>query len=307
MSKGKDPISGAGSLTFAAYQQAASQTDQTGTDPQDGALVAVLGLSGEAGDLATQFKKRLRDGDSYTFYPETCAEEIGDILWYASTLCSKLGLQLEEVAKKNLRKTKARWRARDASTGRPTFYDEREKAAEQIPRQFTVSFSEAKRDGRTTVQLTRGGKPCGDRLTDNAYYDDGYRYHDVFHLAHAAVLGWSPVSRALLKCKRRSDKRKDEIEDGGRATVIEEAISALVFQYAEQHSNFDGVGRVDSELLSLIGRLVAGLEVAEASPGDWEQAILEGYKVFRLLNRNKGGEVTVNLATRSVSFKKPAN
>ncbi|MGW7530630.1 hypothetical protein ACWGJ5_46485, partial [Streptomyces sp. NPDC054783] len=34
-----------------------------------------------------------------------------------------------------------------------------------------------------------------------ARVEDDYRFHDAFHLAHAAVLGWSPVSRFLLGCK----------------------------------------------------------------------------------------------------------
>lgn len=293
-------------LAFSDYQEAAAKTDHTGDKVEDGTLVAVLGLAGEAGDLATQFKKRLRDGDSYTLYPQQCAEELGDILWYASTLCTKLGLSLEDIARSNLAKTQARWRKFTPTVGSRPLFDAKEKPAEQIPRQFTVFFSECKRSGQTVVELARNGKPCGNSLTDNAHYEDGYRYHDIFHLAYAAVLGWSPVTRKLLDCKRRSKKTIDEIEDGGRATVIEEGISAIVFQYAEKHNLLDGVGRIDSELLSLITRLVAGLEVSEASAGEWEQAILTGYKNFRMLNRHKGGSIAVNLVDRSVSFVKPA-
>ncbi|MDB5986119.1 MAG: putative pyrophosphatase [Nevskia sp.] len=293
-------------LTFRDYQKGATETDHTGENPQDGTLVAVLGLAGESGDLATQFKKRLRDGDSYTLYPEQCAEELGDILWYASTLCSKLGLSLEDVAQKNLTKTKARWKAQSTSSGVRPLLDAASPASEQIPRRFTVTFSETQKNGRNRVQLTRDGKPCGASLTDNSYFEDGYRFHDIFHLAYAAVLGWSPVTRKLLGCKRRSDASVDEIEDGGRASVIEEGISALVFQYADKHNNLDGVGRIDSEHLSLIARLVAGLEVAEASLGEWEYAILTGYRVFRLLNRNKGGEVTVDLTARTLTYKSGA-
>jgi hypothetical protein len=49
-----------------------------------------------------------------------------------------------------------------------------------------------------------GGKPLGDDLTDNAYVDDGYRFHDVIHLALIAHLGWSPVVRGLMRRKRKS-------------------------------------------------------------------------------------------------------
>ena len=39
------------------------------------------------------------------------------------------------------------------------------------------------------------GVLVGAALTDNAYQDDGYRFHDVFHIAFTAILGWSPVLR----------------------------------------------------------------------------------------------------------------
>lgn len=292
------------SLSLAEYQTEAVKTDYTGSDPQDGILVSVLGIVGEAGDLATLFKKKLRDGDSFTVYPEQCAEELGDILWYVATVCTKLGFSLEEVAAHNLSKTKARWEKFEASGDRRPFLDDSYPPHERIPRLFTIIFKETKRHGRTRVTLFRDGKQCGDPLTDNAYFEDGYRYHDIFHLAYAAVLGWSPVTRKILDCKRRSNPRTDEIEDGGRAAVIEEGISALVFQYAEKHNMLDGVGRIDSELLSLITRLTSGLEVQEASAGEWENAILLGYKSFRLLNRHRGGMVTVDLHERTLRFQK---
>jgi hypothetical protein len=39
----------------------------------------------------------------------------------------------------------------------------------------------------------------------------------------------------MLGCKRKSNPRIDEVEDGGRAKAIEEGVAALVFQYAEEH------------------------------------------------------------------------
>ncbi|MFJ1762482.1 hypothetical protein ACIOD2_19335 [Amycolatopsis sp. NPDC088138] len=38
--------------------------------------------------------------------------------------------------------------------------------------------------------------------------------------------------RALMRRKRKSDQARDEAEDGGRAVVVEEGISALVFAHA---------------------------------------------------------------------------
>jgi hypothetical protein len=60
----------------------------------------------------------------------------------------------------------------------------------------------------------------GDPLTDNILDRDGYRFHDVFHFAHASILHWSPTFRALIKHKRKSDPVVDEAQDSGRAIVV---------------------------------------------------------------------------------------
>ena len=56
------------------YQTQASVTDQTrkdvGTTASKDIVVALLGLSGEVGTLATAYKKFLRDGPSYQLYKE---------------------------------------------------------------------------------------------------------------------------------------------------------------------------------------------------------------------------------------------
>ena len=86
------------------------------------------------------------------------------------------------------------------------------------------------------MMITIDGAPAGDELQDNAYVEDGYRFHDIFHVAHAAKLGWSPVLRGKLlnpKRKRSVDPIVDEVEDGGRAIVIDEAIVAYVWEYRD--------------------------------------------------------------------------
>ena len=94
--------------------------------------------------------------------------------------------------------------------------------------------------GSKVVKMFIDGKQVGDDLRDNRYDDDGYRFHDVFHLTYASVLGWSPILRALLRRKRKSNPAVDEVEDGGRARVIEEGIAAMVFSYAERRNFLEG-------------------------------------------------------------------
>ena len=139
-------------------------------------------------------------------------------------------------------------------------------------------------------------------MTDASHVDDGYRFHDIFHLAHATILGWSPVTRSLLGRKRRSNAAVDEAEDGGRAIVVEEGVAALVFAYATRHNYLDGVNRLDQQLLDSIQLVVSGTEVGVRSSADWEHAILAGYEMFRQLVLNNGGTVTFDADARTLTF-----
>lgn len=76
--------------------------------------------------------------------------------------------------------------------------------------------------------------------------------------------------------KRKSVPKVDEVEDGGRAVVIEEAISAVVFGCAQGCSFFEGVDTMDYSLLRTIKNLTSHLEASRCSMGEWERAILEG-------------------------------
>lgn len=133
--------------------------------------------------------------------------------------------------------------------------------------------------------------------------DDDYRFHDVFHLAYAAILGWSPVLRALLKVKRKSNPKIDEAQDGARAILIEEGISTLIFHRAIRLNHFASIKALDYSLLKLIPEFVSGYEVEVCPLWQWEKAILDGYAVFRQLKLHRRGIVTADLKKRSISFK----
>ena len=67
--------------------------------------------------------------------------------------------------------------------------------------------------------------------------DDGYRFHDVVHLAYAAILGWSPVTRALLDCKRRSSalsiSKQKAFALVGSAILVQTALMKLGFTFGD--------------------------------------------------------------------------
>ena len=273
-------------------------------------LVPLLGLAGEVGTLLSEYKKFLRDGNAHQRFHEQVAEDLGDLLWYVANAATKFGLDLEEIAKKNIEKTRGRWPGVIPPNQSTLFdahgshlLDEEYDQAEQIPRSFSVQFEEVIEEDGVHVITRKDGSQIGNTLTDNAYDDDGYRFHDVFHLSYAAILGWSPIIRKLLGVKRKSDPEVDEVEDGARGRIIEELISQLVFTYAREHNFLEGVGSLDYHLLKTIQGLVADREVSCRSLAEWESAILAGYTVWRAIRNGRGGTVQINLVQRRISVR----
>lgn len=284
-------------LSFRQYQDAAEQTDQVprSADPTDRAImVPLLGLAGEAGSLLSEFKKWMRQGEIYRPFPHQVSEEIGDILWYLSNIASKMDLDLEEIARENLAKLVDRWgTARQEQTQlfgtHPRRYDDQFPKNEQLPRQLRAEFRMVTEQGRRKLSLSLDGKPCGDMLTDNSHFEDGYRFHDCFHLTIATFLGWSPILRQLLSCKRKSIPEIDEVEDGARAKITEEAISAVVYSFAKDYTMFDGATEIEYDLLRTIKMMTRPFEVHDRTPHEWETAILQAFAVWRQLIENDGG------------------
>jgi len=70
----------------------------------------ILGLLGEAGELANKYKKVLRDdnGELSEEKREALIDELGDVLWYTGALADDLGVTLGEVAYRNYKKLKSR-------------------------------------------------------------------------------------------------------------------------------------------------------------------------------------------------------
>lgn len=210
------------------------------------------------------------------------------------------GLNLHEAAQTNQRKTQSRWpEKRDFWP----LFDRDLPEEEQLPRELDVEFRRVERGNTAAVVLRCNGLNFGDRLTDNIGEPDFYRFHDIFHFAYAVYLGWSPVIRALLKCKRKSDPELDNNQDGARARIIEEAVSAIVFSRAKEMNFYEGVDHVDYDLLKAIQEFIQGFEVANVPLWQWETAILEGYCVFRTLRVHGGGRVTLDINQRQLLYR----
>jgi len=363
-------------MTLNGYQKRAFATAKIDWANPAERHVPVFGVIGELGSLASELKKKLRDGAAYTEGKANVAEEFGDLLWYVGALATHFGFSLGALARERIPPAACRTRFAHVYTMVSAFsnlaaqasrslesptpagkyklkqalavalqsvlravrrervdldvvlkenlekvigmfgpggervarqFDRRFPAYERLPRRANIRFLERQRGSkRVEVILRYNDVNIGDRLTDNAATDDGYRYHDAFHLAYAAVLGWSPVVRATFRCKRKSNPEVDEVQDGARAVIIEEAIAQAVFHYAGGRSMLEDLNRVEPGILKMIHRMVRGLEVKDCAAHEWERAILVGFKAFRALKRAHGGWLELDAERQSLTFRRNA-
>lgn len=93
------------------YQRLALQTARS-TEAPDEFMHLVLGVVGEAGEIAEKAKKVLRDKNAELSQVEIegLSAELGDVLWYTAVLANFLGLALSDVAQQNIDKLADRQR-----------------------------------------------------------------------------------------------------------------------------------------------------------------------------------------------------
>jgi len=173
---------------------------------------------------------------------------------------------------------------------------------EQLPRNFTVSFNSVNVGKKAKTRVSINGIQVGDFIDDNSKENDCYRFHDVFHYTFATMLGWSPCTRSMIKRKRKSNPEVDEIEDGARATITEEAISLLIFNKAKRNNFFQENNKVSPALLKQIKEMTTTFEVAVKSKKEWENAILQGYSLFRELVKHNGGKIHFDMLKQSATY-----
>ena len=216
---------------------------------------------------------------------------------YLRTVQTKKKTTFAEIVRGNAEKARGRFLPDHANL--PVFDADFPKD-ERLPKRFKIKITQRK-SGRSYMRWK--GVFIGDPLTDNIIDKDGYRFHDVFHLSYAAILHWSPIFRGLIKHKRKSKPEIDEAEDGGRARVVEEGVSAWIFSQAKELDFFEGQDSVSFGLLKGVQNFVKGYQVEKCPLWLWEYAILEGFKVFRQVRDNEGGVVIGDRVKRTISYK----
>jgi NTP pyrophosphatase (non-canonical NTP hydrolase) len=273
-----------------------------GTGLESRRVELIGALADASGKLLAPSEETLR-----AMAPGKCLEQLGRLLSMLALVSASFGLRFEELAEDNLAKIRRRWPVQ--GTPYTGLFDELMLPHEQLPRTLKIEFIE-RDDGRGAYVVQElNGVLIGDRLTDNHFEPDDYRFHDVFHLAYMAHLGWSPVIRALLKRKRKSNRAIDENEDGARAMIIEEGIATWIFNHAKKRGDFfEGVKpeKLEYGLLKQVESMVAGYEVCRCPLWQWARAILDGFAVFRELRSARGGIVTVNMLEHTIGFEQRA-
>lgn len=257
---------------------------------------SLLSLAGKVGLLVEHFNAAAFDRNR-----DALTADLIEILRRLVAAADEADVRLEDAALGNIVKARSRW---PTALDWGALYDEEFDVDEQLPRRIEMVIKEKIfADGRYYVTQQCQGIFIGDRLTDNAWEQDDYRFHDVFHLAYAAILGWSPVQRSLFKVKRKSRRAIDENEDGARANLIEEGLSTWIFNHGVRNQYFRSVESLDYGLLKSVQELIRGFEVESRPLWQWERAILEGFRVFRELQTHRQGIVIADLKERSITFK----
>jgi len=280
-------------IRFAALQPALKAA---GPGDQDAFEATLMRLAGEAGKLVADFSAGRINADS-----DLLSTHMSSIFRALINAANEAHVSLAEAAHRNLKKIFDRWPEKRTY---PALFDAGDDLAEQIPRRIEMQIFERTVNNQTYVFLRCNGINIGDRLTDNKLEKDDYRFHDIFHLANAAILGWSPVMRALFRVKRKSRPQLDEAEDGARAILIEEGISTWVFNHATKLNDFENLKSLDYGLLKAVRELVSGYEAERCPLWLWEEAILRGYEVFRQLRKHRCGTIVADLTKRTITFEK---
>jgi NTP pyrophosphatase (non-canonical NTP hydrolase) len=91
---GKAAIANERQFTVAKFEAHAAAADQLDSNDEK---TPFLGLVGEVGSLVSALKKKRRDTDGFLGYHATVVEELGDVLWYISTVARRGGCSLSET------------------------------------------------------------------------------------------------------------------------------------------------------------------------------------------------------------------
>ena len=93
-------------MTPNEYQRLADRTASF-TNTKDRLINGALGLAGESGEVADIIKKTMFQGHKLS--KNDLVKEIGDVCWYAASLCTAFDVDFEDVLSANIEKLRKRY------------------------------------------------------------------------------------------------------------------------------------------------------------------------------------------------------
>lgn len=96
-------------MTGNEYQHLAQRTANPKLNDSGKLQNGVMGLCGESGECVDLMKKVLFQGHKFEMVRGKLVEELGDVCWYVAETASALGVDLEDVMRRNIEKLKARY------------------------------------------------------------------------------------------------------------------------------------------------------------------------------------------------------
>jgi NTP pyrophosphatase (non-canonical NTP hydrolase) len=94
-------------MNLKEYQEFCKKTAKKFDDSEKEIFTWGLGITGEAGDVASCIKKTFAHSNNNQ--EEGIKENIGDTLWYAAMICNFFGWDMDKVLEENKKKLEARY------------------------------------------------------------------------------------------------------------------------------------------------------------------------------------------------------
>lgn len=97
------------------YQKWVDEVTEFQGDARAKLVWSAVGLGSEAGEVQGEIEKLLRKNEPVSKREGIILDELGDVLWYAASICNALGITLDEVIEHNIAKINQRVYEREAS------------------------------------------------------------------------------------------------------------------------------------------------------------------------------------------------
>jgi len=153
------------------------------------------------------------------------------------------------------------------------------------------TFTEDNSGPYASVTISWENGQYGDALNDNAWQEDFYRYHDVFHFGLYALQGYSAVVRHFM----------DKVSSA-REQKLEECLAIIAFNDA-QHRGFYRQQTPSRHLYKFWRDETMDTLLAPPAYKQWAQNLKQIYGIWQQLADHRGGIVDVDPDKKILSYR----